>query len=354
MDNLMKLTEKMKKYEINQMIVTSPSDIFYLTGIMIDPGERFFCLSVSVKEDPVIIINELFRLEYNDIKIIYYPDSKNPMEILDDILNEKGIVGVDKNLRAEFLLEIINRKEKISLVNSSYLLEELRMYKTQKEIELMRASSKINDEAMVKVSELISEMLSEKQMVRAIQGIFENLGADNISFSPIVAYGKNAANPHHVPTYTKLKNNELVIVDMGCVKNYYCSDMTRTFSYGKPDKEMEKIYSIVKKANEKAIETVKPGALYSDVDKIAREIITESGYGKYFTHRTGHSIGIDVHEPPNVSDDNKMVLEPGMIFSIEPGIYLPNKGGVRIEDLVIVTNSGVEVLNFYSKDLEII
>jgi Xaa-Pro dipeptidase len=228
------------------------------------------------------------------------------------------------------------------------------MVKDVDEIALMKSSSLLNDTAMEKVIDLISEMLPEKYLAKAIKNIFEREGAEGVSFEPIVGYGQNTSNPHHMPTNAQLKDGDVVLIDMGCIKNYYCSDMTRTVFFGKPIETLKNIYQIVLEANLKAIEKVKPGLKICEIDATARNYIESKGYGKYFTHRTGHGVGIEVHEKPYISSNSEGILKSGMIFSIEPGIYLPSVGGVRIEDLVLVTDNGCEVLNRYPKDFLVI
>jgi Xaa-Pro dipeptidase len=353
--NLLNLIEKMKQNDLKQILVSNPTDIFYLTGEHIHPGERFLGFLVKTDEKSAFFVNELFPVKNSEnYEIIYYSDTQNPIKILLERVNTKALLGIDKFLFSGFLIEILNNFEQEKIINSSFLIENLRMIKTEEEIKLMRASSVDNDKAIKKVIDLVSEMLTEKQLVRAIHGIFDDMGTQGISFDPIIAYGANASSPHHVPGNFRIKHGDSVIIDMGCIKNNYCSDMTRTVFFGAPDNEMKKVYETVLKANLKAIETVKPGVKFSEIDNAARSVIEEAGYGKYFTHRTGHSIGIDVHESPYVSSSNNEKAEKGMIFSIEPGIYLPEKGGVRIEDLVLVTENGVEVLNGYTKEMQII
>jgi len=218
----------------------------------------------------------------------------------------------------------------------------------------MKKSSKLNDDAISEVIELVPEMLPEKYLARAAENIINKIGFSGVSFSPLVAFGGNGGEPHHESDFTKIKNSDSVIIDMGGIKDRYCSDMTRTVFYGEPGEIARRVYDIVLQANLKAIEKVKPGVKFSEIDLAARNYIEKNGYGEFFTHRTGHSVGIEVHEWPYVSKDNDMTVKPGMIFSIEPGIYIPNQFGVRIEDLVLVTEDGVEVLNDYTKEMQIL
>lgn len=239
-------------------------------------------------------------------------------------------------------------------VNSSILVDKVRMCKDEEERELMRKASKINDIAIENLIELIPKGLTEKEMVQELGNIYDELGAEGFSFDPIIAYGPNGADPHGVPGETMPKAGDTIVIDMGCIKDSYCSDMTRTVFYKEAPEKFKEIYNIVLKANKTAIDMIKPGVRFCDIDGAARNIIEKAGYGQYFTHRTGHSIGIETHEFGDVSSVNTDEVKPGMIFSVEPGVYIPGEGGVRIEDLVLVTEEGHEVLNSYNKELTII
>ena len=239
-------------------------------------------------------------------------------------------------------------------VNASFIIDTLRMCKDEEEKDLMKNASNINDMAMEKLQNLLTQDLTEKEMAQRLASIYEELGADGFSFPPIIAYGANGADPHAHCGSAKLKEGDCVILDIGCIKDNYCSDMTRTVFYKSASEKAKEVFNIVLEANKRAIAMVKPGVRFCDIDNAAREYITEKGYGKYFTHRTGHSIGIETHDMGDVSSINTDILKPGMIFSVEPGIYLPGEFGVRIEDLVLVTEDGHELLNKYNKELNII
>ena len=181
--------------------------------------------------------------------------------------------------------------------------------------------------------------------------MLKDLGADQNSWgSPLIAFGKNSGDPHHCPDSTCLKKGDIVLADIGCKKNSYCADLTRTYFYGDVSKKQREIYRIVKKANERAEAAVRPGITFGELDEIARSVIREAGYEKYFNHRLGHSIGLEGHEGEEVSGNNKNRIEAGMTFSIEPGIYIPEEGGVRVEDVILVTNTGCDVLNRARKE----
>ena len=183
---------------------------------------------------------------------------------------------------------------------------------------------------------------------------FELRGASGESFGAIVAFGANASDPHHGNDDTRLRDGDCVLIDMGCVWKDYCSDMTRTKFFRSVTQEQKEVYEIVRKANETAKAMIRPGVRFCDIDAAARDVIEEAGYGEYFTHRLGHGIGLTEHEPEDVGPANPHPVKPGMVFSIEPGIYLPGKFGVRIEDLVIVTEDGCECINKDSRELQVI
>ena len=188
-----------------------------------------------------------------------------------------------------------------------------------------------------------------------MQDIYTSLGADGHSFSPLVGFGPNCAKGHHEPDDTVLKEGDTVLFDVGCKKDDYCADMTRTFFYKKvPCEKHREIYNLVRRANEAAEAMLKPGVRLCDVDRAARQVIEDAGYGPNFTHRLGHFIGLEVHDFGDVSSANQAVAEVGNIFSIEPGIYVDGEVGVRIEDLVLITEDGCEILNSYSKELDIV
>ena len=226
--------------------------------------------------------------------------------------------------------------------------------KDEEELELMREASRINDRAMGEFKKLIRAGVTEKQIADQMHGIYISLGAEDYSFQPIVAFGANAAVGHHLPDDTVLKEGDCVLFDVGCKYHGYCSDMTRTFFYGSVDEESRKVYETVLKAQVSAEEAVRTGMVLCELDTLARNVISDAGYGPYFTHRLGHFIGTETHEKGDVSQSSRIVSAPGMTFSIEPGIYVPGKVGVRIEDLVIVTEHGAELLNHYPKELQVV
>lgn len=352
---LKRVINEMKNSNISQLIISDPSAIFYLTGKFIFSGERMLALYINIDSKNILFINELFPLD-KDItdQKIWFNDNDDCVAILSKYIEDGNIVGIDKNWPSHFLLRLMDLKKKNKFVNGSLILDKVRSHKDEEEKQLMREASKLNEIAIGKIISNISELKTEEKLADELIKIYKSLGSNKVSFPPIISYGKNGADPHHEPDNSQLKAGDSIIIDVGCKKEEYCSDMTRTVFYKSVSDSAKEIYNIVLEANRRAIHTVKAGVKFCDIDKAARDYIAEKGYGKYFTHRTGHSIGIDCHETGDVSSSNTNVVEEGMVFSIEPGIYISGEIGVRIEDLVLVTKDGCEVLNKFSKDLTVI
>lgn len=347
--------DQMKKNSIDQMLISDPYAIFYLTGKMIHPGERLLALYINVNGNNKMFINELFPVtEDLGVEMVWFNDTQNSVEIVSNDIDKNGTIGVDKNWPAKFLLALMDLCPGCKFVNSSYIVDTLRSSKDEEEKDLMRKASALNDEAMKRLKDTINADLTEKQLANKLSGIYEDLGADGFSFSPIIGFGPTGADPHGTPGDRKIKAGDAIILDIGCVKDNYCSDMTRTVFYKEAPEKAKEVFEIVLEANKRAIALVKPGVRFCDIDAAARDYITEKGYGKYFTHRTGHSIGLECHDMGDVSSVNTDCVQEGMIFSVEPGIYLPGEFGVRIEDLVLVTKDGHENLNKHDKELVIV
>lgn len=348
-----KVLHNMKANGFKELIISAIDSIFYLTGHEIHPGERMMVLYLNEDGEHRFFVGELFPMEDDSMNVSYFKDTQDCVALLAETVKGSGVVGVDKEWAAHFLLRLMAFKPDTKFVVGSPAVDFARLHKDAEEAELMRKSSAINDVVMAQVEGLLREdkTMTEVELIKKIEALFLEAGADGNSFDPLICYGKGCAEPHHSSDGTKLNDNESIIIDMGCRYKGYCSDMTRSFFYGEPNEEYKTIYELVRAANQAAIAAVKPGVKFKDIDAAARNVITAGGYGDRFIHRTGHGIGINVHEFPDVSAINEMVAAPGMIFSIEPGVYVTGKYGVRVEDLVMVTEDGCEVLNYYPRDL---
>lgn len=338
------------------MIIADPLTIFWLTGKMIVPGERLLALYLNVNGNHKLVINELFPQEKDlGVDLVWYNDIQDGVEILSQYVEKDKTIGIDKIWPAKFLLRLQELEAGSRYVNGSMIVDYIRMIKDEKEQELMRESSRLNDAAVEKLIPWVGKGLTERELSAKIREIYKELGCEGVSFEPITAYAKGAADPHHVTDDSRGKRGDCVILDIGAFKNNYASDLTRTVFIGEVSDRAKEIYDIVAEANRRGIEAARPGNRMCDVDAACRDYITEKGFGPYFTHRTGHSIGLEDHEFGDVSSVNEDIIKPGQCFSVEPGIYLPDEGiGVRIEDIVLITEDGCEVLNHFTKDLIIV
>lgn len=351
------LTVKKNLYKdgIEQMLITDPNSVFYLLNQWIWPGERFMALLLRPNSIPVFFVNKLFCVKRDkQIKTVLFSDTEDIIPLLKMEIDKNKTLGIDKTMSAQYLLQIMKNNIASSYVNSSISVDAARAIKDESEIEKMRYSSLINDKAMGQFVKVIKDGIREIDVVDEIHKIYRSLGASR-QYNPVVGFGINAADPHHIPDETVIKDGDTVLLDAGCVVDNYSCDMTRTFYFKrKPPKEVVDIYNTVKAANEETEKILKPRITFSSIDGYARNIISTAGYGDYFTHRLGHFIGLQDHDFGNVSSDNYNFTARGNTFSIEPGIYDKKIAGVRIEDVVLITSTSYEVLNHYSKEITVI
>jgi Xaa-Pro dipeptidase len=244
---------------------------------------------------------------------------------------------------------------KIDLVSGAECLEDIRIRKDDTEIEAMQTAVHIAQEAIAAVVPLITPGITERELASELTIQLLRHGSDaQLPFSPIVASGPNSANPHAFPSDRGLQPGDMLIIDWGANAGGYYSDLTRTFSLGEIDNEMSTISKIVEDANQAAREIAAPGIAAQEVDRAARQVIRAAGYELYFIHRTGHGLGLESHEPPYIRDGNPCSLQPGMTFTIEPGIYIPGRGGVRIEDDVLMTVEGLHSFSDLPREVQLL
>ena len=350
-----RIMDAMGKAGLSQVLLSDPYTIAYLTGDHVSPGERFLGLLLRQGQAPKLFLNRLFLAPHvPEEHVVPYEDGQRAAVMAAAYTDKGAPLGVDKKLAAEFLLELQDCNAASGYRNASPVVDRVRACKDAEEIALMAQASRLNDAAMEQLKGAIREGVTERELAAQLLEIYRQLGTDGPSFGADVSFGANAADPHHSPDDTVLRKGDCVLFDIGCKKDRYCSDMTRTYFYGQVSDRAREIYDVVRRANLAGEAAVRPGARFCDIDAAARQVIEDAGYGPYFTHRLGHSIGREVHEWGDVSSANTDRVEPGMIFSCEPGIYLPGEIGVRIEDLCLVTETGVQVLNACSKELEVI
>lgn len=360
---LEKLQTWMKENDIEVSFVTSSENVFYLSGYYTNPHERLLALAVFQAEEPFLVcpgmeVPEAKRSGWEH-EIIGYSDIHQPWEM---VLNsiKKRINGVQRvaiekeHMNVERYEQLSVLFPKAAFVSAEEKLRKLRMIKDAKELRIIEEACALADYAVEFGVSEIKEGKTELDVLNAVEYALKKKGVTEMSFATMVLTGANAASPHGNPGETKIQKGDFVLFDLGVVVDRYCSDITRTVAYGDINDKQKEIYDTVLKAQLAAIEASKPGVTAAEVDLTARRIISDAGYGEYFPHRLGHGLGISVHEYPSLTETNQLVLEEGMVYTIEPGIYVPDVAGVRIEDDVFVTADGVKVLTKFPKELQII
>ena len=347
---------------LDAVILNPGPTLTHLTGLHFHLMERPVVLMFAKDQDPAIVLPELelqkvASLPY-PLQVFAYPE--NPSE-WDGVfrraaqsLNLDGKqIGVEpRQLRLLEFRHVKAGAPEADYPDASEVLSSLRLRKDTSEVEAMRRAVKIAQEALEATIPLIKIGMTEKELSSELVVQLLRHGSEpELPFAPIISGGPNSANPHASPTERKLQAGDLLVVDWGAAYDGYISDLTRTFAVGEVDEEYRKIHEIVQEANAAGRAAARPGVPCASVDKAARNVIEKSGYGTYFTHRTGHGIGMEGHEEPYIRSDNMQLLEPGMAFTVEPGIYLPDRNGVRIEDNVVITETGADVLSDMPREL---
>lgn len=364
MNKLQKLQDWLKENRMQLAYLHNPKTIQYFSNFESEPHERVLALFVPQSGDPFLFTP---ALEVDDAKncgwpydVIGYLDSENPWTLIQQkIKKEYGEIqtlAIEKNAltvdRLEAIQQILPNLEQYKDLTS--YVQQAQLIKTEDEKNILMEAGKWADRAFDIGFQALKAGISEQEVVAEIEYQLKKLGVSHMSFDTLVLFGAHAASPHGNPSDIRLKANELALFDLGVIWKGYCSDATRTVSFHEPTAQQRKIYEIVLEAQLAATKAVRPGIRASELDKIARDVISSYGYGEYFNHRLGHGIGTTVHEFPSLVAGNDMVIQEGMCFSIEPGIYIPDEVGVRIEDCVYVTKDGCEPFTQTSKELLII
>ncbi|MEH6942385.1 M24 family metallopeptidase [Bacillus sp. JJ722] len=353
----------LQQKDISATFITSTENIFHLSGFYSNPHERLLSLAIFPDTDPILIcpkmeVPDAQKTGWN-YEIIGYTDIENPWEMIKTAVEKRNVhistVAVEKeHMNVERYEHIMNYFSSPTFVSAEEKLRQLRMIKDEKELSILREACRLADFAVeVGVNE-IQEGKTEMDVLAAIEYELKKKGINEMAFSTMVLTGTNAASPHGVPGTTKIKKGDLILFDLGVVYEGYCSDITRTVAYHDINDKQKEIYDTVLQAQLAAIDASKPGALCSEIDLAARQYIADKGYGEYFPHRLGHGLGISVHEYPSLTETNTLALQEGMVYTIEPGIYVPEVAGVRIEDDIYVTADGCEILTKFPKTLQII
>lgn len=362
-ERISRLLEQLKEQNHESILVTSKANVFYLSGYYTDPHERLVGVYADHIGNPVLILPQMEKADA--IKsgwtsdILGYDDQTNPWKLLASYLQgEKRLpsnVAVERDHftleRQEFLQTALPN---VTLSGAEETLRKLRLIKDQKELVIMKQAASLADFGVETGIKALAEGKTELEIVAEIEFALKKQGVREMSFSTLVLTGENTASPHGNPGQNKIKAGDMVLFDLGVVYQGYCSDITRTVAFKKVNEKQKEIYNTVLYSQIAAIQKSQVGTPAGDIDKAARAVITEAGYGEYFTHRVGHGIGVDVHEYPSMNSENTLKLTEGMSYTIEPGIYVPNVGGVRIEDEIFITKKGPELLTKHPKELQII
>ena len=357
MENLKHLRKLMQDNSLESMAIVPGPNIAYLTGLEFHLSERPVVLILE-QDNATFILPELEspKISKLDVDSITYDDKDGPEGAFKRFSNNNQFTesGIESRTIRYLELNLLKTTGITSeFVDATYIFAQLRMAKSSEEIKCITKAVKIAENSLESVLDKIKPGVSEKEFAsELVIKLFRNGSDSHLPFSPIVASGVNAANPHHFPTDKEFEEGELIIIDWGATCGGYFSDITRTFALGKNiDNELIKVYQVVKQANESARSVAKVGVKAGLVDEAARNVIEESGFGKYFTHRTGHGLGLEIHEEPYIKPGNKFVLGKGMTFTIEPGVYIPNLGGIRIEDDIYLETLESESLTTLSREL---
>lgn len=347
---------------INAFLINSEKNMRYFAGFSVLSLERFAGIIIPVENHtPILVVSKLEAekaKEYSAFRDVRsYEDSENPAILLKRIIKEQkleeAIFGVEWTLPFKFYRMLNECSPQIRVKDASNLFSQLRSIKSAEELEKIKRAASIVAKGIKTGIESIQPGVSELSISFEIEKTIKQSGGESVPFC-LVLSGSNSALPHGETSNRKINKKDVVLMDVGAVYKGYYADLTRTLFVGEATKIQRKIYETVLKAQEVAIKAVKPNIKAEQVDMTARKIIEDSGYGRYFTHRTGHGLGLEVHEEPYITSGNKTVLRRGMTFTIEPGIYLPGKFGVRIEDDIAVSETRGELLSNLCKEILII
>lgn len=342
------------------LLIEDPINLYYLVGMELSAGKilihkkgshlivdsRYY--EACSKRSPIPVI-----LSKNDVLLELL--RSEAFSFINTLAFNSGLTTYKGYLELRSILVKTGRIVDLVAVDSP--VEQLRLIKDENEISTLREAAKLGSEGFDYVCSILKEGITEAEIAIELEIFWKRRGSKGLAFDPIIAFGPNSSMPHYRAGNEKLKEGAAVLIDIGVNWKHYHSDMTRVVFFGQPDPRIDKIYQIVKKAQELALELCKPNTPIGKLDEAARGYITSQGYGDQFTHNLGHGVGLEIHEAPtlrNILPHSEVILKPGMVITIEPGIYLSDIGGVRIEDTVVITEEGHENLTKRSKDLTVI
>lgn len=337
------LKNGLKLNALDSILITNQINVAYLSGfpghdsmILITPEKDFFITDSRYIEEAEKTLDGFY------VKLVDISTYDTVSEIIKKHrLKKIGFEAMD--LPYGVAVRLYKLIKPVKLVPCKTMVERIRSVKDHGEIALIRESASLNKKVFNLTAGRVKPGVSERALAVMVETAFISEGARS-AFGPIIASGENTSKPHAIPGRVKIKNNSFVMIDIGVKLNGYCSDLTRMITLGRVKNKFKKIYNIVKAAQDRAIEKIRPGIRIRDVDAAGRDHIKDEGFGKCFGHSLGHGVGLSVHEEPTISSTSEGLIAPGMVFTVEPAIYIPKFGGVRIEDMVLVTDKGCEVL----------
>jgi Xaa-Pro aminopeptidase len=355
-------------HEMRQNAAREIIESNHLDGILFSSLENIRYLSGFTGSDGALILNQKQSFFLTDSR--YWTQAEEEVKGCEIVHYKKKLDGIasllsDLKLKRigfestsltfslhQSLLEKLANEVKFHPVENE--IKNLRSAKDAQELGLIRTAIDLSSKAFLHIMEILKEGITEREVALDMEFFMKKSGAEALGFDIIIASGKRSALPHGRASDKRIEKGDFIVIDFGSGFRGYHSDQTRTVVCGKPTGEQKKIYQVVKEAHDKAIEKVRPGIPICEVDAAARDHIRRQGYDEYFGHGTGHGIGLAVHEDPVVNSENKDLVREGMVFTVEPGIYIPDRGGVRIEDMVLVTSHGVEVLTYLPTELKVV
>ena len=344
--------DKMQEKELDGIIINNLKNVYYLTGFWGSNG------TVFISRDRQILVTDAryiiaAKQEVTGFEIFAERDE---LATIAKIAKDMGFsrIGFEDEISVSYYYRMRATFEGLELLPQTQYVETLRMIKDETEIATIRKACSISDQAFHDALEFIKPGKTEIEIANFLDFRMRELGAAGLSFDTILASGINSSKPHAHPMHKPVELGEAITMDFGCLYEHYVSDMTRTIYLGHVSDEQAEIYNTVLKANQALIDQAKAGLGFRDFDKIPRDIIVEAGYGQYFTHGIGHGIGLDIHEEPYFSQTSTEVIKSGMVLTDEPGIYIEGKYGVRIEDDILITDTGCELLTLAPKELIVI
>ena len=349
------IQNSLKRRKLDGLLITQPENRRYLSGYTATDSsisETSGVLLIPVKGTPFLLTDSRFELhakeEAEGFEVVLYP--KGMLALLKNLLPKLNIkrLGFESHYMLHSSAEKMSSalgKKNVELVPLTDLVEKMRLRKQSEEIEKIQKSVLLNEEVFQEVFKRLKPGMTEVEVALQIENTMRLKGAERPSFDTIVAGGPNGALPHAVPSNRPLQKGEPIVIDMGLILDGYCSDMTRTVVLGTPDSKTKKLFRLVRKAQKAGMAAIKAGVIAKDVDRAARQVIEKAGYGDKFGHGLGHGVGIAVHEPPSLSKRSRKKLKEGMVVTVEPGVYLPGWGGIRLENMVEVRADGCRNFN---------